>query len=123
MGALDEFLSAEKGVQPSDMGWKGEPKVAPKTDQRLSILQKELADEQAKLKSGDTRAQANIDAINREIKFVGGGKAAAKPAEPVSLLDDFLSQSDQLGPSINVEVAGGVQEQPTQPTQPHPLLS
>jgi len=118
MGALDEFLSAEKGVQPSDMGWKGEPKVAPKTDQRLSILQKELADEQAKLKSGDTCAQSNIDAINREIKFVGGGKIAAKPAEPVSLLDDFLNQSDQLGPSINVEVSGGVQEQPTQPTQP-----
>ena len=112
MGALDEFLSAEKGVQPSDMGWKGEPKVAPKTDQRLSILQKELADEQAKLKSGDTRAQANIDAINREIKFVGGGKVAAKPAEPVNLLDDFLSQSDQLGPSINVEVSGGVKEKP-----------
>lgn len=114
MGALDEFLSAEKGVQPSDMGWKGEPKVAPKTDQRLSILQKELADEQAKLKSGDTRAQANIDAINREIKFVGGGKVAAKPAETVSLLDDFLSQSDQLGPSVNIEVSGGVKDEPKQ---------
>ena len=117
MGALDEFLSAEKGVQPSDMGWEGKRKAAPKTDQRLSILQQELADEQAKLKSGDTRAQANIDAINREIKFVGGGKAVAKPTETVSLLDDFLSQSDQLGPSINVEVSGGVQEEPQQAPQ------
>lgn len=120
MGALDEFLSAEKGVQPSDMGWKGEKKVDPKTDQRVSILQQELADEQAKLKAGDIRAQANIDALNRELKFVGGGKSvvapSAKPAakttqQPTGLLDDFLSQSEELKPSVKVEVSGGVKRE------------
>jgi len=119
MGALDDFLVGKEGVQPKDMGWKGEPKVQPKTDQRLSILQKELADEQAKLQSGDTRAQANIDAINREIKFIGGGKTtAAQPQQTSSALDDFLNQSQELGPSISVDIAGGVQEEPQQPTQP-----
>lgn len=115
MGALDDFLAGEKGVKPQDMGWKGEPKVQPKTDQRLSILQQELADEQAKLQSGDTRAQANIDAINREIKFVGGKKTVvAQPQQTGSALDDFLNQSDQLGPSVNIEVSGGVKEEPKQ---------
>lgn len=119
MGALDDFLAGGKGVQAQDMGWKGEPKVQPKTDQRLAILQQELADEQAKLQSGDTRAQANIDAINREIQFIGGGKTVAKPQQTSSALDDFLNQSQELGPPIKVEVAGGVKEEqpPTQPTQ------
>jgi len=108
MGALDEFLSAEKGVQPSDMGWEGKRKAAPKTDQRLSILQQELADEQAKLKNGDVRAQANIDALNREIQFVGGKKPAAKPAQSTSVLDDFLNQSQEQGPPLKVESSGGV---------------
>ena len=126
MGALDDFLVGKEGVQPKDMGWKGEPKVQPKTDQRLSILQQELADEQAKLQSGDTRAQANIDAINREIKFIGGGKTVAKP-QSTSALDDFLNQSQELGPRIKVESSGGVKEEPKQipqvpftgtPTQP-----
>lgn len=134
MGALDDFLAGEKGVQAQDMGWKGEPKVQPKTDQRLSILQKELADEQTKLQSGDTRAQANIDAINREIKFIGGGKTVAKPAQLTSALDDFLNQSQELGPSIKVESSGGVKEEskqipqvpftgtPTQPTTAEKLV-
>lgn len=105
MGALDDFLAGGKGVQSQDMGWK----AAPKTDQRLSILQQELADEQDKLQAGDTRAQSNIDAINREIKFVGGGKVAVKPAQQTSsALDDFLNQSQELGPSVKVESSGGV---------------
>ena len=122
MGALDDFLSGGKGVQPQDMN---DPKnfnakdpntlkqlnnfykVQPKTDQRLSILQQELADEQAKLKAGDTRAQSNIDAINREIQFVGG-KSAAKPVQSSGALDDFLNKSQELGPSIKIESSGGV---------------
>jgi hypothetical protein len=139
MGALDDFLAGEKGVQPQDMNNPKnfnakDPntlkqlnkfyKAEPKTDQRLAILQQELADEQAKLKAGDVRAQANIDALNREMQFVGG-KVPAKPAQSTSALDDFLSQSQEQGPPLKLKSSGGVKAEPipqmpaTQtPTQP-----
>jgi hypothetical protein len=123
MGALDDFLAGEKGVQSQDMNNPKnfnakDPntlkqlnkfyKAEPKTDQRLAILQQELADEQAKLKAGDVRAQANIDALNREMQFVGG-KTAAKPAQQTGgALDDFLNQSQEQVPSVKVEISGGV---------------
>ena len=54
------------------------------------------------------------------VNAVVGKQTETKPAQQTgSALDDFLNQSQELGPSINVEVAGGVQEeQPTEPTQP-----
>lgn len=155
MGALDEFLAGEKGVQPQDMAAPkrtrpinpsdiNDPrnfnakdpatlkqldsfyKVQPKTDQRLAILQQELADEQTKLQSGDTRAKANIDALNREIQFVGGKAPAKQTQTSGSALDDFLSggQPQELGPPVKVSVSGGapIKQMPPTPMPAEPSV-
>ena len=127
MGALDEFLAGtepSKGVTARDMSF---PKAAPKTDQRLGILQQELDDANERLKNGDTRAQADIDAINREMRFIGGKSAPVSPAAPaVSTLDEFLSggAEPEQGPPVSVEVSGGVAQEPVteQPTMGEKLV-
>lgn len=130
MGALDDFLAGSKSSSPQGEAF---PKAAPKTDQRLQILQQELADEQARLQAGDPRAQANIDALNREIKFVSGKSysSEAKPASTGSALDDFLSSASkpaQRG-EVHVEVSGGqtqaipeMKEPPKAPTTAEKLI-
>ncbi len=133
MGALDDFLSGGKGVKAEDMGF---PKAAPKTDQRLQILQQELDDERAKLQSGDPRAQSNIDAINREINAISGKKTqpVAKPSG--SALDDFLSgsqpqekplverpyQPGEKRAELQVEIAGVGNKQPAPQAPQEPTL-
>lgn len=129
MGALDDFLTGSKPSAPQGNAF---PKAPAKTDQRLQILQQELADEQQKLQDGDPRAQANIDAINREIKFIGGKSysAEAKPAKTGSALDDFLSgtQEPPKRAEVHVEVSGGqksipeMKEPPKAPTTAEKLI-
>jgi hypothetical protein len=111
MGALDDFLVGKEGVQPEDMGWK---KIAPKVQQerdqgRMQILQGELDQNTTDLNSPDAdtrrRAQANIEMIRREMS---GSKQPPKPTQSTSALDDFLNQSQELGPPVKVESSGGV---------------
>ena len=127
MGALDEFLAGtepSKGVTTRDMSF---PKAAPKTDQRIGILQQELDDANERLKNGDTRAQADIDAINREMRFIGG-KSFKAAAPAVSTLDEFLSggAEPKQGPPIHVDVYGVIPEEPKpvaeQPTMGEKLV-
>jgi len=109
MGALDEFLSSGQ-PETRDKAFKIAPEVQQKRDQgRMQILQGELDQNTTDLNSPDAdtrrRAQANIEMIRREM---GGSKQPSKPAQPVSLLDDFLSQSQEQGPPVKVESSGGV---------------
>jgi len=112
MGALDEFLGGS-GVSRSDPAFQIPREKQRKMDQgRMEILQQELADEQQKLAAGDPRAQANIDAIKREM-----GSSKAAPVS-TSALDDFLSGVEEPAKpaQVRVEVRGG--QQPQQVQQP-----
>jgi hypothetical protein len=109
MGALDDFLSSGQ-PETRDKAFKISPEVQQKRDQgRMQILQDELDQNTTDLNSPDVdtrrRAQANIEMIRREM---GGSKQPSKPAQSTSALDDFLNQSQELGPSIKVESSGGV---------------
>jgi hypothetical protein len=115
MGALDEFLSSSQ-PETKDKAFKIAPEVQQKRDQgRMQILQAELTQNTTDLNSPDTdtrrRAQANIQMLQREM---GGSKQPSKPAQTGSLLDDFLSQSQEQGPAIKVQIAGTVKEEPKQ---------
>lgn len=111
MGALDEFLGGS-GVSRSDPAFQITREKQRKMDQgRMEILQQELADEQQKLAAGDPRAQANIDAIKREM-----GSSKAAPVS-TSALDDFLNGVEEPAKpaQVRVEVRGGQQPQQVQP--------
>lgn len=151
MGALDDFLGGGKGVKPEDMAKKAKPgfdindprnfnakdsatlnelnkfyKAPERKDERIQILQQELEDEQAKLQAGDPRAQANINAINKEINFISGKKTQPVVKPVGSALDDFLSGGEQKpavkqpqAPAAPVApVAKQVPQMPEQPKQP-----
>jgi hypothetical protein len=109
MGALDDFLSSGQ-PETRDKAFKIAPEVQQKRDQgRMQILQGELDQNTTDLNSPDAdtrrRAQANIEMIRREM---GGSKQSSKPAQSTSALDDFLNQSQELGPPVKVESSGGV---------------
>jgi len=109
MGALDDFLSSRQ-PETKDTAFKIAPEVQQKRDQgRMQILQGELDQNTTDLNSPDAdtrrRAQANIEMIRREM---GGVKQPSKPAQSTSALDDFLNQSQELGPPVKVESSGGV---------------
>jgi hypothetical protein len=109
MGALDDFLSSGQ-PETRDKAFKIAPEVQQKRDQgRMQILQGELDQNTTDLNSPDAdtrrRAQANIEMIRREM---GGSKQPSKPAQSTSALDDFLNQSQELGPPVKVESSGGV---------------
>jgi hypothetical protein len=128
MGALDDFLSSSQ-PETRDKAFKIAPDVQQKRDQgRMQILQGELDQNTTNLNSPDAdtrrRAQANIEMIRREM---GGSKQPPKSAQSTSALDDFLNQSQELGPPVKVQIAGTVKEEPKQipqvpatqtPTQP-----
>jgi hypothetical protein len=174
MGALDDFLAGEKGVQSQDMS---QPKTLGITDDlldRLRIVEggkekfpinkktkamgpyqfmpdtvqmlhkqgyefnpfneeqargaaKHYLEQLVKQNKGDVNkavAQYGGHITADPTKYVNavvGKQPETKPAQSTSALDDFLNQSQELGPPVKVESSGGVKEEqaiPQQQTEP-----
>ena len=167
MGALDDFLAGEKGVQPQDMS---QPKTSGITDDlldRLRIVEggkekfpinkqtkamgpyqfmpdtvqmlhkqgyefnpfneeqargaaKHYLEQLVKQNKGDVNkavAQYGGHITADPTKYVNavvGKQTETKPAQSTSALDDFLNQSQELGPPVKVQIAGTVKEEPKQ---------
>lgn len=99
-----EERSMYQGLLAGSQGGEGTPSLAdsrPKAPGapagrdagRLDILTQEKAAIEKRLAAGDTRAQGDLDAINREIQGTPGGKptlaAGKRPAAPASVKPNF----------------------------------
>ena len=129
MGVLDEVLGIEEA--PTGVSRRDPAFQIPKETQKnrdvsaLNALKMDLANATDPVYKESIQRQ-----INELQKLIASGKSyeglpqgqksIPKQAQPVNVLDDVLGISEEpqeLGPSINVEVAGGIQEKPQQAPQ------